>query len=86
VLLWNASTGAVRLRLRCPDVAFLSFSPNGNLLAAASENGTVLTWDLDRTAILWSATLPKARQTGLGFSPNGKTLTAGLETGEYHVW
>ncbi|HOY59273.1 MAG TPA: serine/threonine-protein kinase [Verrucomicrobiota bacterium] len=62
---------------------WLSFSPNGELLAAAStdsERSRVRVWDLPRRAVRYDTVLEAARPT-LAFSPDSRLLVAGDKHG-----
>ena len=64
------------------DILSLEFSPNGKILASASENETITLWD--------TATWTKLRSFSPGsvvtFSYNGSTLVSGSKDGRIILW
>jgi WD40 repeat protein len=89
--LWNAAdparvTPVATLPGQGGDVAALSFSPDGHLLASASDNGTAVLWNIAdpahpaHTATLHAAVPSPAPvsfcpNAALAFSADGHTLT-----------
>jgi WD40 repeat protein len=81
----------VRLAYRLPDHAAataVAFSPNGNILATADEQGVIRMWDAANgkekagSAKNWKI----GRIGALVFSPDGFTCVAGGEGGRIVVW
>ncbi|UCC99249.1 MAG: hypothetical protein JSW66_05045, partial [Phycisphaerales bacterium] len=74
-------------------ITCLSFSPEGNVLAAGSENGIIRLWD---TAGGWASTLLRgepndveAREavfTAVACSPDGGILASGDSGGKIRIW
>ena len=63
----------------------LSFSPDGNTLACANENGEIITLRLDSNEIK----IIKAHTdwvTSINFSQDGQTLISGSENGKLKIW
>lgn len=88
VLRWDIETGERAGQYRCPHgpVTSFTFTPDGKLLAAGCENGTVLLigWPELREAQEFSD------QTGpiyrLAFSPNGKLLACVGNSETVFIW
>ena len=86
----HRSLGASRLEmtLRHPQpVRAVAFSPDGTLLATASDAGTVTMWDLATQKVLYSlSTQAPASAHGLAFSPDGKRLATSAAPGSVAIW
>jgi WD40 repeat protein len=83
VLLWNLHPRAKPQRLEAGrTVLSVAFSPDGTTLAAGTDDGAILLWNLPA-----GTQLPQLLQTRLGqvysvaFSPEGNTLAAGTYAG-----
>jgi WD40 repeat protein len=98
IKLWNTATWALihvlsSDNLNAPatnfsDTAFsLAFSPDGEIVAAGSNDGDVRFWNAATSQLI--RTLPGNSSTGavqsVAFSPDGKTLADG-ETGGTRLW
>lgn len=65
----------------------LAFSPNGSLLAAGSQDGMVLVWDVKKgQAPLHTLGTGSNKVWKLAFSPDGQTLASGNEGGQLILW
>ncbi len=67
-------------------VVALSFTPDGQTLAAANLAGDILIWDLAAGALRKTITLSQEVAYALAFSPNGEWLASGSSAGMVRVW
>jgi WD40 repeat protein len=67
------------------QVNSVSFSPNGQITASASEDGTIKLWKLDGTAIA-TLTGHSDAVNSVSFSPNGEIIASGSEDGTIKLW
>ena len=61
----------------------VSFSPNGQMIAAIDANGVVLLWDVKTKTLLH--TLIAARTSRISFSPDSQMI-AGTSQADVHLW
>lgn len=80
---WGLPEGA-KMRLGKGRITEIEFSPNGDLLAAASTNGV---WLYDTSTLRESSFIPvnSGRVTSMAFSPDGEILAVGNGRG-IHLW
>src|SRR6266566_2491182 len=75
-LAWQAHTAAVQA---------LAFSPDEQMLATGSWDGTIKLWNLENGALLWLG-----QHTGsihrLAFTPDGRTLASGGDDAVSRLW
>jgi len=64
----------------------LAFSLSGNLLASASQDGTVRLWDLNRRRSSHALTGHVGGATALAFAPNGEQLASAGANGNVRLW
>jgi WD40 repeat protein len=68
------------------QVNAITFSPNGNLLASANENGTVWLCDTTIGACLQTLEASNYSMTDVAFSPDGKTLASASYDRTVRTW
>jgi WD40 repeat protein/DNA-binding SARP family transcriptional activator len=85
---WDASTGAVVLRLAGHTnlVGVIAFSPDGRLLATGSLDRKVKVWDAAAGRELLTLAGHRSAINGLSFSPDGKQLASSAWDGTARVW
>jgi len=76
--LWDVASGQLidALSKHTNIVWNLAFSPNGQLLASASNDGTALIWDWKNATVLKILNFP-AQVVSVSFSPDGQILAIG---------
>lgn len=97
VTLWNTADPRAPSRLvsiPSDDVAGLSFAaaevsiaPDGRLLSAVFEDGSLSLWDIARPERPRRLAVPTARAVSeTAFAPDGRTLAIGTYTGTVELW
>jgi WD40 repeat protein len=88
IQLWNLATGQLASTITgSGEVASLAFSPDGSLLVAGNDNGTIRFWNaatrqLDNTLSVAS----DSTMDDLAFSANGATLAVSDTAGAVHLF
>ncbi len=75
-LAWQAHTSTV---------AALAFSPDEDILATGSFDGSIKLWDLERGALLWTSWRTNNIQR-LAFAPDGRTLASSGADAAIQLW
>jgi WD40 repeat protein len=84
IQLWDVANGHPLRTLRG---AYVAFSPDGRLLAAASAYSTGIDlWDVDTGRKLRSFSGQKDNPTSVAFSPDGRTLASGSQDKTVRIW
>ncbi|MBD2683621.1 MULTISPECIES: WD40 repeat domain-containing protein [Nostoc] len=79
VKLWNPNTGKLLRTLSVPAWT-VSFSPDGQILASGSQDGSINLWDVQTGKLI--RTLKHSEPViGVVFSPDGQTLLSNLDLG-----
>ncbi len=91
IRLWDVATGEqlAVIEGHTEDITAVVFSPEGEVLASRSNDGTVRLWDVQTYSELAVLELPGGAGAGLAFSPDGRLLAAAGGTGSdhtLHVW
>lgn len=89
VRVWNVATGKLLFMFEDRRVKFaqVTFSPDGETLAAGSEDGTIELWDMrTRTKRITLKVEGGFPVQALEFSPDGKILASGTRGGHAIFW
>lgn len=85
--LWDAETGAlIRTYPGATEIGSIAFSPDGELLAASAEDGSVAIWDARAGARLRAFQLSRKPLRSIVFSPDAKSLAASGWDGNIYIW
>jgi WD40 repeat protein len=88
VHVWDSTTGTELYKLNIDTLALYTvrYSPNGELIAAGSQEGDVLVWETSTGELTWRLTGHTGLVPGLAFSPEGKLLTSSSKDNTVKVW
>jgi WD40 repeat protein/transcriptional regulator with XRE-family HTH domain/energy-coupling factor transporter ATP-binding protein EcfA2 len=64
----------------------VAYSPDGQVLAAASSDGQVFLWHAAGLAAVTTLSAGTGQVTSVAFSPDGKILAAGSSSGRVRLW
>jgi WD40 repeat protein len=81
VTLWDLNTGspAIELKGRTQTIGVVAFTPDGQTLATASDDGTVKLWDPVTGQERLTLSYEDRQPIGLLFTPDGQTLAVSWE-------
>src|SRR5262249_5334625 len=69
------------------NIPSLALSPDGELLAAAGENGSIMVWRVSDTKLAWSEQLAHGQEAiVVAFAGTGSTLASGGADGRIKLW
>jgi len=88
VKIWNIETGELKLTLsgHSMSVNAISFSPNGNTLASASDDKTLKLWDVQTGEVKMTLQGHKGEVKTVAFSPDGQILASGGDDKTVKIW
>jgi WD40 repeat protein len=89
VCLWDVVTGRKVRSLDCEEeltAKTISFSPNGEVIAAGTDWGTIGIWSVQTGKLLHRIHGHRRAVNSICFSPDGKTLASGSEDCHVRMW
>jgi WD40 repeat protein len=86
VIVWDAGTGRLRLRLEGHrgEALSLAFAPGGGMLASGGEDKVIRLWDLASGRLMRALQGHRDAVRTLAFAPDGKILASGGSDWAYH--
>ncbi len=85
VSLWDIQTGALKRKLTNKSGGWVTFSPDGKVVASASGDDIKL-WDASSGELKATLTSRGSNLHSIAFSPDGKTIAAGGGFWEVSIW
>lgn len=86
-LILDAETGSLIKSLPIPDhVGDLAFSPDGRLLATASDDRKIRLWRMEDLQLSAALDGHKHYVNGVAFSPDGKLIVSGSHDKQVGIW
>jgi WD40 repeat protein len=87
VELWDAKIGDSKILGHNPEVNDMAFSPDGNILAFATNFKTIQLWSVVTGKLLRTFTPTSQPADSIAFSPDGNTLaSAGIKDTAVRIW
>ncbi|QDU31381.1 Serine/threonine-protein kinase PknB [Anatilimnocola aggregata] len=87
LLLWQqCHEQSFALRGHQKRVNCVAYSPSGETLASASDDGSVILWNTSDRTIRNRIHQPNAKVKALSFSPNGKWFATAADNGNVIIW
>jgi WD40 repeat protein len=86
VQLWSATDGKELAQLEMDDAVSIAFSPNSQILATGSINGTLRLWERVGGRMLMEVNGHYRQIERLIFTPDGVNLVSGSQDGTIMVW
>lgn len=83
----DAESGRVLQRLVTTDfITALALSPDGNFLAAGTDDRIIIVWDLNTHKEVRRLSGNRGQRQAIAFSPDGRTLAVGGESKTIRIW
>ncbi len=88
VLMFDVATGQVRQVLvgEGPGTGRVAYSPDGSMIAAASNEGVISIWSSESGSLLRTIIGANTGESGLAFSPDGRRIVTPQWGGYARVW
>src|SRR5262249_44416746 len=84
--LWDAATAEERRHFGSQEVRALAYSPDGKLLAAGNQDGTVCLWDAAAGREVHRIAAHGRDVGAVAFSPDGKVVGSSTFSGDVCLW
>jgi WD40 repeat protein len=86
VQLWSASDGEELARLEVEDAVSIAFSPDSQIMATGSLDGTLRLWEIAGGRMLMEVSGHYGQIQRLAFTPDGTSLVSGSQDGTILRW